>query len=350
MEPSPATTPPARSEAHHAARRLRSLLPRARHRLTLAVALTAAAVAIVVPAATAPAASGPPAHAALKLPPVPPAVKAAIHRVVWGIDDQHYEMFGDPRWRALPLRHVRYFVPWDLTHEPHYLHLFDVWMHHALREHAIPLVAITQSDLPGRTRVLPSAAEYERSVRFIMRRVRWVKDWTPWNEANLLDQATIHHPAVAAEYWRIMRRLCRSCTVTSPSLVGYHDASVRWMRAFVRAARGLHGPWAIHVYNDINEFNMVGLRQLLHQLPSGPVWVTEVGGWLRFVGYPENLTRQTRAVGFIFEAAVDNFPRITRWYLYQWFASSRTNRWDSGLLNANGTARPALRVVQHDLG
>lgn len=345
MEPTPATTPPARSEAHQAARRAPAWVTRARRRLTLAVALTAGVLAILAPTA----ANAPAASAALHLPPVPPAVKAEIHRVVWGIDDQHVALFNDPRWGALPLRHVRYFVPWDLTHEPHYLHLFDLWMHAANREKAIPLVAITQSDLPGRTRMLPSAAEYERSVRWIMHRVRWVKDWTPWNEANLLDQATLHHPAVAADYWRIMRRLCHACIVTSPSLVGYRDASRRWMRAFVRAARGLHGPWAIHVYNDINEFNMVGLRQLLHQMPSGPVWVTEVGGWLRFVGYPQNLTRQSRAVGFIFEAAVDNFPRITRWYLYQWFASSQTNRWDSGLLNSNGTARPALRVVEHDL-
>ena len=274
---------------------------------------------------------------------------AVIKAITWGLDDQHIALFADRRWHALPLRHIRYFVPWDLVAEPHYLHLADRYLTIAGRTGAIPLIAITQSDRHGQSRVLPTLAQYRRAVGWMVHRFWWIKEWTPWNEANLLDQATLHNPARAAGYWRVLQELCHRCTVTSPSLVGYRLASSSWMRAFLRAARGLHGPWAIHLYNDINEFNTFAVTKLLRQLPRGPVWVTEVGGFLRFVGFPTNLDRQRRAEGYLFEVARKAYPRITRWYLYQWFASSPRDRWDSGLVNANGSARPALKVVQHAL-
>ncbi len=306
--------------------------------LALGAATTAAATA---PARTTPPTAGTPPSA---------APSAIIRKIVWGIDDQHIALFADPRWHALPLRNVRYFVPWDLMHEPHYLHLADHYLTIAGRTRTVPLIAITQSNIRGRTRYLPSLALYRRDVGWMMRRFWWIKEWTPWNEANLLDQATLHNPARAAAYWRVALKLCHRCTVTSPSLVGYRLASRKWMRAFVRAARGLHGPWAIHIYNDINEFNTDALTTLERELPKGPIWVTEVGGWVRFVGYPPNLGRQRRAEQFLFQVARTAYPRISRWYLYQWFASSRADRWDSGLLNPNGTARPALKVVQQQLG
>ncbi len=298
------------------------------------------------------AASAPARPATARASTVGPTARqsAIIHSITWGIDDQHLALFADPRWHALPLRYVRYFVPWDLVHEPHYLHLADRWLTIAGKTGTVPLVAITQSDLPGRSRYLPTLAQYRRAVRFMMRRWPWIKEWTPWNEANLLNQATLHNPARAAGYWRVALSLCHKCTVTSPSLVGYKDASPKWIRAFLRAAHGLRGPWAIHVYNDINEFNLYALSVLERELPRGPIWVTEVGGWYRFVGYPPNLQRQARAEQYLFEVAAATYPRISRWYLYQWFASSPKDRWDSGLVNPNGSARPALKIVQRYLG
>jgi putative glycosyl hydrolase len=295
-----------------------------------------ASVAAPIPASVAPAAASAPATTA----PLP----------IWGIGDQQPQFFGDPRWRALPLRHVRYFVPWDLRREPRYLRLADQWMKAARRNHTIPLVAITQSDLRGRTHILPGARQYRQEVGWTMRRFAWVREWTPWNEANLSLQATLRRPGMAALYWRLMRRLCAGCTVTSPSLVGYtHNAPRGWMRRFLRAAHGLHGPWAVHLYNDINEFHPYALGQLSRQLPSGPIWVTEVGGWKHFAHFPAGLAHQTRAVRYLFELAPKTLPRVVRWYLYQWHGSPRGFRWDSGLINANGTPRPALRIVQHFL-
>ena len=67
-------------------------------------------------------------------------------------------------------------------------------------------------------------------------------------------------------------------------------------------------------------------------------------------GLPDEPVRQRKAEQYLFEVAQATYPRISRWYLYQWFASAKTDRWDSGLLNPNGSARPALRVVQRELG
>jgi hypothetical protein len=78
--------------------------------------------------------------------------------------------------------------------------------------------------------------------------------------------------------------------------------------------------------------------------------VTEANGFKRFVGYSNNVNRQARAEQYLFQVAAAAYPRISRWYLYQWFASGPQDRWDSGLVNANGSARPALKVVQRMLG
>jgi hypothetical protein len=275
---------------------------------------------------------------------LPPAATAAI----WGIDSQTSTIFNDPRWAALPLTHVRYFVPWDLKDDKHYLREAVVWLRAAHAHHVDVLLALTQSDLRGESHYLPSARVYRSAVSWLMRRYPWIREWTPWNEADLLDQATLEHPGKAAMYWRIARRLCRSCIVTSPSLVGYRALPTWWLPRFLRAARGLDGPWALHIYNDINEYNANDLNYFEQHLP-GPLWVTEVGGYQHFYNYPPNLQRQAIALEFMFTIAPFYAPRVQRWYLYQWLGSSPNSIWDTGLLNDNGSARPALLVVQHYL-
>ena len=279
--------------------------------------------------------------------PAPAPAPPTAAQLTWGLGEQSPGIFNDPRWKALPLLHMRYFVPWDLRAEPRYRRLADVWLHTARRHHAIVLLALTQSDRFGHTHDLPSLKVYRRAVRWIMRRYRSVHEFTPWNEANLLTQATLRHPRIAADYWRVMSGLCRHCTVTSPSLVGYRLAPRRWLARFMSAAHGLHGPWALHIYNDVNEFStrtLSSFQSVLH----GPIWVTEVAGWKHFRGFPASLLHQTKAVRYLF-AEAPLFPRVERWYLYQWLGSGPGKVWDSGLLNQNGSARPALHVVEHYL-
>ena len=278
-----------------------------------------------------------------------PPARVSQSSLIWGMGDQQPNFFSDARWQQLPLLHVRYFLPWDLVHEAHYKRLADRWMAIARSHHAIPLIAVKESSIMGRTRYLPTVAEYKKAVGAIMRRYSWVKEWTPWNEANLNTQSTLKHPEVAAAYWSAMHGLCGSCTVTSPSIVGYNKMPQTWIPAFLRAAHGFNGPWALHLYNDINELHPYALTAILPQLPSGaPIWVTEVGAWVHFNGFPTNIARQTQVLTYLFQLAASQ-PRISRWYLYQWRGSFPGAHWDSGLVELSGKARPGLRVVQHHL-
>jgi len=299
-------------------------------------------------AGAAPRHPAPPRRAAARRPPPPPplAPTAAWRRIVWGMGDQNYELFSDRRWRQMPMRHVRYFVPWDLRREPRYLRAADRWLRTARRAHAIPLIAFTQSDRRGHSRDLPTRAQYRHNVGWIVHRYSWVREWTPWNEANLLDQPTLRSPGRTAEFWKYLRHRCPTCTVTSPSLVGYSHSPTRWLHRFLRAAKGLNGPWALHLYNDVNEFHPYALSRFVRLL-RGPLWVTEANGWLRF--FPRlklNYRRQERAVRYLFTLAAQAYPRVQRWYLYQWFGSPGHLRWDSGLVDRHARARPAMRVVQ----
>jgi hypothetical protein len=50
----------------------------------------------------------------------------------------------------------------------------------------------------------------------------------------------------------------------------------------------------------------------------------------------------------VFDKLVPLSRRITRVYLYHWSAV-RGDSWDSGLIDARGKARPALRVLRGEL-
>ena len=55
---------------------------------------------------------------------------------------------------------------------------------------------------------------YERTVRAFHARYPWVKLIQPWNEANSSTQPTGTHPEAAAAYYRVVTRVCPSCTST----------------------------------------------------------------------------------------------------------------------------------------
>jgi len=78
------------------------------------------------------------------------------------------------------------------------------------------------------------------------------------------------------------------------------------------------------------------------------VWLTETGGVVRFArsfGYDERrAARRTRHV-----LTLATRRRVRRVYLYQWTGAPLGARWDSGLIAADGRARPALNVVERFL-
>jgi hypothetical protein len=80
----------------------------------------------------------------------------------------------------------------------------------------------------------------------------------------------------------------------------------------------------------------------------GQLWLTETGGMVAFAHHqPYNEHRAARATAHVFRLAARN--RVARVYLYQWSGAPRGARWDSGLVAADGRARPALTIVKRVL-
>lgn len=276
--------------------------------------------------------------------------------LVVGIGDQKAETFDDPLFvRDLHVRRGRLNAPWDAVFtEPERL---EGWLNAARREGIEPVVAFERargSNCPNDPCALPSRSEYERAFRVFRRRFPWVRIVQPWNEANSATQPTGKAPAQAAEFYEIVRRHCRGCTVPAADVLDSSNMQ-RWVRRFLAA---LDGPtprlWGLHNYSDTNRFRDQGTSAFLRLVP-GEVWVTESGGIVSFTTadgravFPPDERRAARAVRYMFRLAIKHRARIKRVYVYQWRIDFPGNRFDAGLVGPDGKPRPALAVVREYL-
>ena len=86
-------------------------------------------------------------------------------------------------------------------------------------------------------------------------------------------------------------------------------------------------------------------------MPRGEVWLTETGGIVKFqlaegrtlFGFDER--RAARNTDRMFDLARRYRGRVRRLYIYHWRAPQGENRFDAGLLRANGVARPAYHTM-----
>src|SRR6058998_1636168 len=118
------------------------------------------------------------------------AVPAAEARYSVGISDQHPGTFGAPLFRQLGVRYARLVVPWDALNYSPDRTAADAWLTAARATGARPLVSFSHSRV--RPRKLPSVRQYERAFRQFRARYPWVRDYSPWNEANHQSQPTFH--------------------------------------------------------------------------------------------------------------------------------------------------------------
>ena len=85
------------------------------------------------------------------------------------------------------------------------------------------------------------------------------------------------------------------------------------------------------------------------------MWLTETGGIVKFVLpsggtlFPFDEARANRATKRMFELAKRYRRRIKRLYIYQWQQPAGVNRFDAGLIAADGAPRPAYFTVQRAL-
>jgi hypothetical protein len=261
----------------------------------------------------------------------------------------------DPRFVALGMQHVRIVIPWDMyDREP--LRTYG-WLKKLGDAGQEPLVAFEHSagdNCPGSPCTKPSVADYAAAFKRFHEAFPWVREYTPWNEANHSSQPTADDPARAAAYYDAVNEVCPDCTVTAADVLDDLATMQPWLAGFRAAVHGDPLLWGLHNYGDTNRFRATG-TDLMLQLVPGAVWLTETGGIVRFVSngqpvFEYDEQRAADALDQAFDLATLRAQRIPRMYLYQWKANEGSwTTFDAGLVGYDWSSRPGLAVVQRRL-
>ncbi len=267
---------------------------------------------------------------------------AAVPRV--GIGENSASMFEDANYRSLRTRISRKVIAYDFYHHKAEREEFDRWMTGARRAGVRPLIAFNASE--RRPRHLPTIGAFRKSVRWLRKNYPYVRDISPWNEANHRSQPTRNNPKRAAQYYNATRAICSHCRIVAADVLDQSNF-MSWLRIFKRHARKPR-LWGLHSYTDANR-NRSWRRSTTRRFMAsvrGEVWLTEVGGIVAMRDvYRPNERRASRGVRNTLRMALKD-RRIKRVYLYSWYGTYQPGkhdfyRWDSGLVSWNGQKRRA---------
>lgn len=301
--------------------------------------------------------------ALLGAPALAPATSGAF---VVGVADQNPALFSNTYFQQLAPVRTRYITPIDSVIKDRAT--VDAWMN-AARAAGMEVVVAFNPPIGmlcpnvhgNRSCRLVHVSTYTRDFRAFRKRYPWVRIFQPWNEVNNLTQPTESSPSAVATYYKIVKANCPGCTVLGadiqdlPNMVSYSKAVLRAFRAQRVPTPRL---WGLHNYTDTNRFvpdRSSSMRKEATILP-GKIWLTEVAGLYRFQPqysrqtFRPSVSRQKRAMQAIFSQANRYRSKVDRIYLYQWFASPPSNRWDSAILDAHGLPRPVYDVLLQHIG
>jgi hypothetical protein len=280
------------------------------------------------------------------------AVPAGAGAVVVGIGDQKPDMFADPLFHDLGIRHARVAVSWDALRNRWERDEVDEWMHASLAAGVEPLVAFWRSRVHKRRGLIPTRDQFEREFIRFRKRYPWVTTFATWNEANHGGSGTSRRPGLVADYYEMMRSVCPTCTILAAEVLDMSNMS-SWVTRFQKALGFRPRLWGLHNYIDANRMRTSGTRDLLH-LVRGSIWFTETGGVVsrhkkHKITFPESAAHAALATRFLFDKLVPLSSRIKRVYVYHWNPAKTPVTWDSALLDKRGRPRPAWRVVRRVL-
>jgi hypothetical protein len=298
------------------------------------------------------------------------AVAAAVPAqaaVTVGIAENQPEMFADPLFQRLAVKHTRLVASYnvmtsgddELARVTQYLGTaraagIDVLM---TFEHARgdATVCIKRSLRRRRQCRLPSARAYQRNIKLFLKAFPYVRTIAPWNEVNHFTQPTARHPRAAARFTNIVRKACRRCKVVVADILDQADntraerptfrATTLYIKRFRRNLRVPRKVCGIHNYSDTNRFRDTGTRAIIKALGCRQIWLTETGGLYTFGrSFPASARRQAQATSYMFRLARSH-RKIRRLYVFNWFGQPRRHRFDAGLVS-NRRPRRAYAVVK----
>jgi hypothetical protein len=278
-----------------------------------------------------------------------------------GVGDQSPAMFDSAQWQSLKLKRTRYLVPWDWNKNAGHAAEVTAYMNRARAAGQQVLVSFTahrgcwNGSRYSRRKVCraPSASAYRKSFGAFDNQFSWVKTYSAWNEVNHKSQPTYNKPGLAVRYYDVLRKQARkrkfkvmAADVLDTSNMG------RYLRSFLRKAKGSPRLWGLHNYQDVNRLTSADTRLMLATVP-GEVWLTETGGIVKFQNFKYSPSRAANRTKWMFKLAnrYDSRQRglrsrITQLFVYRWFGEGRSARFDAGLVNPNGSPRKAYSVFR----
>ena len=272
-----------------------------------------------------------------------------------GLSEQSPHLFTQASWKKLKLKRVRYVLPWDYSKNLFEHGEVTAFMNAARAKKQEVLVTFSATrgcfvnnryKKSKRCRA-PSVGKYRAAVKAFRKEFPYTRLFAPWNEVNHVSQPTYRKPKLAAQYYKAMKALCRRCTVLAADVLDSSDVR-KYLVKFNRATKKKGRIWGLHNYKDINRVGSRGLRNVL-SATRGQVWLTETGGIVKFTpSFPRSTRRAAARTKYLFKL-VKRFPRVKRIYQYRWFGEPRSSRFDAGLVNPNGTARPGLKQFRRSI-
>ncbi len=302
--------------------------------------------------------------AVLALLAVPAAAQA---KLTVGIAENNPGMFDDPLFDQMGAKHARLVVSWnvatarndEINRVIHYLQLAQlrgvtplVTFEHARGDATI---CNRRKNRKKAQCKLPTAKQYEKSLRAFKKLFPQVRNVVAWNEINHFTQPTYKSPKAAAKFTTIARKVFKGGTVVVADILDQADnvrakrptfrSTTRYIKAFRKAYKGPRSICGIHNYSDTNRFRSTGTKAIIKALGCKQIWLTEAGGLYKFVGYKANQSRQLKATKYMFKVAKAN-KKIKRAYVYSWFGAPRSARFDSGIVGTDGKPRKAFAEVR----
>ena len=113
-----------------------------------------------------------------------------------------------------------------------------------------------------------------------------MKTYSAWNEVNHASQPTYKKPGLAVRYYDVLRKDARKrkFKVMAADMLDTSNMA-RYLRSFLRKAKGSPRLWGLHNYQDVNRRTSADTRLMLAMVP-GQVWLTETGGIVEVPGLP----------------------------------------------------------------
>jgi hypothetical protein len=295
---------------------------------------------------------------------VPASASAVNIRV--GIGDQSPAMFSNPDYKALNLKLSRYFIEWNAITDSAELAKADAFVAAARASGVKVLMHISTADIKSGTPKLPSVANYRKRVGALVKRYRprGVTEWGAWNEANHKTQPTAKSPRSAALFFAEMRRLCTGCTIVALDVLDQRGVE-SYIKSFFKFA-GANAARArivgIHNYSEVNRKikkysnSYPGTLRIIKAVQkankSAKFWYTETGGLTKQgTAFPCNDARAADRTQYMFTLAKRYARYFQRLYTYNWTPSTdcESSVFDGGLVNIDGTLRPAYAVFKKNL-